>query len=75
MSLRDLCRDFWDDIVSLMDVRILEKLVLPVGGYSRMDALHRYLRLDPDFLLTLGKYLHLDREEMIQEMALLEIAS
>ena len=75
MSLRDLCKDFWDEVVSLMDVHILEKLVLPKGGYTRLDALHRYLRLDPDFLQTLSRYLHLDPDEMVQEMALLEMAS
>ena len=54
---------------------MLEKLVLPKGKYTRLDALHRYLKLDPDFLETLGAYLHLDPEEMVQEMALLEMAS
>ena len=75
MSLRDLCNDFWDEMVSLMNVSVLEKLILPNGKYTRLDALHRYLRLDPDFLETLGKYLHLDPDEMVQEMALLEMAS
>ena len=60
MSLKDLCNDFWDEIVSLMNVYVLEKLVLPKGKYTRLDALHRYLKLDPDFLETLGSYLHLD---------------
>ena len=75
MSLRDLCKDFWDEVVSLMDVQVLERLVLPKGKYTRMDALHSYLRIDPDFLETLGSYLHLDPEEMLQEMAILEVAS
>ena len=75
MSLKDLCNDFWDEIVSLMNVYVLEKLVLPNGKYTRQDALHRYLKLDPDFLETLGSYLHLDPEEMVQEMALLEMVS
>ena len=75
MSLRDLCDEFWDEIVSLMNVYVLERIVLPKGRYTRLDALHMYLKLDPDFLEMLVLYLHLDPEEMVQEMALLEMAS
>ena len=75
MSLIDLCNDFWDEVVSLMEVQVLERVNLPKGKYSRMDALRRYFIIDPEFLEMLVIYLHLNPEEMVQEMALLETAS
>ncbi len=67
MSLKDLCNEFWDDIVSLMDFRVIERIAGPKGCHSRIDAVRAYCREDQDFWDTLGCYLHLDIAEIRRE--------
>ena len=75
MSLQDLCNDFWDEIVSLMDYRVIIKIRQPKAGLSRIEAVRAYLFIDPDFLYTLGAYLHLAPAEIAREEGMLLKAS
>ena len=75
MRLEDLCNEFWDEIVSLMEFRIIEKIAYPKGGLSRMEAVRAYCVIDPDFWDILGCYLHLDEAEIKREKGMLRIAS
>ena len=75
MSLRDLCNEFWDDIVSLMDFRVIEKVVYPKGGLSRIEAVRAYCMIAPDFWDVLGCYLYLDKGEIAKEKRMQRMAS
>ncbi len=75
MSLRDLCNEFWDEIVYLMDYQVLERIMQPVGGLSRIEAVRAYCRLDPGLLEKLSSYLHLERSEVHRERQILLKAS
>ncbi len=75
MCLEDLCNEFWDDIVSLMDYQVIEKIVIPKGGLGRVEAVRAYCGIDPDFWDVLGCYLHLDGVLIDTEKAMQRKAS
>ena len=71
MSLKDLCNEFWDEIVSLMDYRVIERIRQPKGGLGRIQALRAYFYLDPSFIEKLESYLHLEASEAELERQML----
>ncbi len=75
MNLTDLCNEFWDDIVSLMDFRVIEKIANPKARLSRVDAVRAYCREDQDFWDVLGCYLYLDKGEIAKEKRMQRMAS
>ena len=75
MSLKNLCNEFWDEIIALMDYRVIEKIVHPKGGLSRIEAVRDYCMIDPDFWDVLGSYLYLDVSEIAKEKRMQKKAS
>ena len=63
MRLRDLCSDFWDEIVALMDYVTLERLYGYCNGYSHYEYLKAYLKADKRFIFKLCRYFNLDMED------------
>ena len=63
MKLRDLCNEFWDDIVALMDYVMLGKMYGHFTGSTHYEYLKAYLSLDKGFVYKLGRYFNLDMED------------
>ena len=68
LSLKDLCTEFWDDIVYLMDDRILGNITPLVEGMNHLEILKLYFDLDAGFMKKLSLYLHLDMGEAKREL-------
>ena len=75
MRLEDLCNEFWDDIVSLMDFQVIERIAGPKGCLNRIEAVRTYCREDEDFWDVLGDYLYLDKAEITKEKRMQRKAS
>ncbi len=68
MRLRDLCSEFWDDIVALMDYVVLGKLYGHCNGCSHYEYLKAYLKADKRFIYKLCRYFNLDMEDRDVQM-------
>ena len=75
MRLKDLCNEFWDEIIALMDYQVIEKITQPIGGLSRIEAVRAYCMEDPEFFNILRTFLHLDEAEIAREMSMQRKAS
>ena len=70
MRLKDLCSEFWDDIVALMDYVTLGKLYGRCIGCSHYEYLKAYLKADRGFMVKLCRYFNLDMEDRDIQMYL-----
>jgi len=68
LSLKNLCAEFWDDIVYLMDDKILGSITPLVEGMNHLEILKLYFDLDAGFMQKLSLYLHLDMREAQKEL-------
>ncbi len=75
MRLKDLCNEFWDDIVSLMDFRVIERIAGSKGCLNRIEVVRAYCMIEPDLWDVLGDYLHLDKGEITREKLMQKKAS